>query len=154
VRRILAICFFSLALTLAASAAPGKVYKVLPQFLDQKGRTSLSPSLYDRDAYQAILRKDPAKRSGIQFAVEWQGPSVKSENLRLRVELRGIAEGDHQKTRVLETPVQRGFGMSHWTNLTLSGADYQAFGEVTAWRVTLWDGDQLQGEQKSFLWGD
>ena len=43
----------------AADAAGGRVYKVLPQYLDQKGRESLTPSLYDRDAHQAYLRIHP-----------------------------------------------------------------------------------------------
>ena len=47
---ILAFCFMLCA---GAAAATGSVIKVLPQFLDLKGRTALSPSLYDRDAYQA-----------------------------------------------------------------------------------------------------
>ena len=42
--------------------------------------------------------------------------------------------------------------VSHWTGLALKGDEYEQFGEVTAWRVTLWEGTQLLGEQKSFLW--
>ena len=57
----------------AASAATGKVIKVLPQFLDLKGRHSLSPSLYDRDAYQAQLRDTKTNISGMRFAVQWNG---------------------------------------------------------------------------------
>jgi hypothetical protein len=41
---------------------------------------------------------------------------------------------------------------SHWTGITLGGSQYTEFGEVTAWRVTLWDGPQLLSELKSFLW--
>jgi hypothetical protein len=52
----------------AAQAAGPRVYKVLPQFLDVNGRASLTPSLYDRDAYQAIhrsgFRTTPADGSG------------------------------------------------------------------------------------------
>ena len=32
------------------------------------------------------------------------------------------------------------------------GEDFRAGGTVTAWRVSLWDGDQLVAEKKSFLW--
>jgi hypothetical protein len=49
--RRLIICFtfaLLLAAPLAAPAATGKVVKVLPHFLDLKGRHSLTPSLYDR----------------------------------------------------------------------------------------------------------
>jgi hypothetical protein len=30
--------------------------------------------------------------------------------------------------------------------------DFKSLGELTAWRVTLWDGDRQVGEQQSFLW--
>ena len=32
------------------------------------------------------------------------------------------------------------------------GEDFRAGGSVSAWRVTLWNGDQLVAEKKSFLW--
>lgn len=139
-----------LLFTAAAHAAGGHVYKVLPQFLDEKGRQSLTPSLYDRDAYQAFLRRNPAKRSALQFAVQWK--AAKSDHLKLRVEMRGGTQGDVPVVTTVEMPVQQHFWFSHWTSLTLGGEEYKKFGELTAWRVTLWDGDQLLGEQKSFLW--
>ena len=138
--------------TLSGFAATGKVVKVLPHFLDLEGRHSLSPSLYDRDAYQAELRKNPAKRSGVRFDVLWRGRSeIKNQTATLRVELRGTAKGDLPTKTQLETPVKiDSFG--HWVKLTLAGQAYQDFGEITAWRVTLWVGDEMIGEQKSFLW--
>ena len=64
------------AVTLPAVAATGRVIKVLPHFLDLKGRHSLSPSLYDRDAYQAQLRQHPEQRSALRFDVHWKAKSV------------------------------------------------------------------------------
>jgi hypothetical protein len=145
------ITFLLLAVALSASAATGKVVKVLPHFLDLKGRHTLSPSLYDRDAYQAQLRKSPEKRSGVRFDVLWRGRSVIQELATLRVELRGSAKGDLPTRTVLETQVLV-TGTGHWAQLTLDGERYQNFGEITAWRVTLWSGEQMIGEQKSFLW--
>jgi hypothetical protein len=149
-------CCFIISLILlagafAADAATGKVVKVLPQLLDLKGRHTLSPSLYDRDAYQAELRKNPAKCSGIRFDILWRGRSAQKETAVLRVELRGTARGNLPSETQLETTVVI-TGTSHWATLTLDGAQYQSLGEVTAWRVTLWSGDQMIGEQKSFLW--
>ena len=40
----------------------------------------------------------------------------------------------------------------HWTSLTLADADLKNFGNVTSWRTTIWSGDQMIAEQKSFLW--
>jgi hypothetical protein len=140
-----------LALVVAAPAATGRVIKVLPQFLDLKGRNSLSPSLYERDNYQALLRRGTNQCSGMRFNVQWKARGQTAAPLKLRVELRGVARGDYPKQIVLEKPVQPG-GFSHWARLELVGEAYKDFGEVTAWRVTLCEGAQIIAEQKSFLW--
>jgi len=152
-RRLFIAClsFLFLATTLPAVAATGRVAKVLPHFLDLKGRHTLSPSLYDRDAYQAQLRQHPEQRSGIRYDVLWRAPKSAAGKLTLRAELRGIAQGDLPRQTTVEQQVQPG-ARSRWTSLTLTGEDYKKFGQVTAWRVTLWDGEQLLGEQRSFLW--
>ena len=46
----------SLAAVDATDAMTGHIVKVLPLFLDLNGQDALSPSLYDRDAYQVYLR--------------------------------------------------------------------------------------------------
>ena len=148
---LLSICCL-LAATLSAEAARGRVIKVLPQFLDLKGRHTLSPSLYERDAYQARLRSHPEHRSGIRFDVQWKARGHADAPLKLRVELLGTAKGDLPSRTVLEAPVHAGGWFSHWSSLTLAGDAYRKFGEVTAWRATLWEGDRLLGEQTSFLW--
>jgi hypothetical protein len=141
-----------LALTLSAQAATGRVLKVLPLFLDSKGRSALSPSLYERDAYQAVLRLNPAQRSGVRYAVQWKTKGSAAEPLKLRVELRGVAQGSLPKQLALEQAVTATRWFGRWTDLVLSGDQYKNFGEVTAWRVTLWEGSQLLAEQRSFLW--
>lgn len=147
------ICMaFLLNSSALAAEAEGRVLKVLPQFLDQKGQSSLTPSLYDRDAYQAVLRKNPAKRSALRFAIQWKAKLPETEPLRLRVEIIGAAKTDTPKRTSIETAVHQHGRFSHWDNLTLSKEQYKDFGDVTAWRVTLWDGDKLLAEQKSFLW--
>jgi hypothetical protein len=128
------------------------VIKVLPHFLDLKGRASLSPSLYDRDAYQVELREHPEKRSGIRFDMQWRTRGAVWSDLKLRVELRGVAQGEAPKQMVLERDLEGGGWFSRWTSMTLVGQEYKTLGEVTAWRVTLWEGTDLLGEQKSFLW--
>ena len=71
-----------------AHAGGGKVLKVLPHFLDRDGKHALSPSLYERDAYQAHLRKNPAEISALRFDVNWSADG-KPADLRIRVEARG-----------------------------------------------------------------
>ena len=145
------IVLSSLLLAVSASAASGKVVKVLPHFLNAKGQHTTSPSLYDRDAYQAFLRKNPDKVSGLRYDVQWRARGTTGP-VKLRVELRGIAQGNLPRSKTIEAEVKAGSGSSRWNGVALMGEDYKAFGEVTAWRVTIWDGETQIGEQKSFLW--
>ncbi len=132
-----------------ARAASGRIIKVLPQFVDLQGRVALNPSLYERDAYQLQLRRNPEMRSGIQFSVQWASRDTSS--LKLRIEMRGN-RGRLGTTATIESPVKfRGLFRS-WARVALDGDAAKAFGELSAWRATLWDGDTIVAEQKSFLW--
>jgi len=137
---------------LAAQGATGKIKKVLPHFLDLRGRHTLSPSLFDRDAYQAVLRQHPEQRSAVRFDIEWKSKGPSGAPLKIRVELRGVA---HEKPPVelsLERALEPTGIFGGWTSLTLKDEDYRKLGELTAWHVTLWEGTSLLSEQKSFLW--
>ena len=135
-----------------AIAETGRVIKVLPQFLDKEGRHALTPSLYERDAYQAYLRTHPAEQSGMRFAIQWKTHGGVYSPLKLKVEIRGTVKDGMPTHTVLQTEVKPGGWFSHWTSLSLTGNDWDKSGEVTAWRATLWEGDELLSEQKSFLW--
>lgn len=143
--------FLVSALALTGSAAEPRVQKVLPFYLDAKGRQSLSPSLYDRDAYQAILRKNPTERSGLCFDVQWKAESPSSDALRIRIEVRG-AQGQKLNVVTLEEKARPGGVFGNWTRLTLSGEEFKTLGEVVAWKATIWDGETQVAEHKSFLW--
>ncbi|HTY87721.1 MAG TPA: hypothetical protein VMB80_09680 [Candidatus Acidoferrum sp.] len=136
---------------LAVDAPAGRVIKVLPLFLDQKGRDALSPSLFDRDAYQVYLRQHTNEISALRIDVLWKAANTRGARLNLRVELRGAGPGGLPQQVTLEKTVTPG-SFRRWTSLTLVDQDYQKFGGLAAWRVTLWLGDRLMGEQKSFLW--
>ena len=146
------LCLLVLMATCVSRAATGRVIKVLPLFTDLQGRVAISPSLYDRDAYQVILRDHPEQRSGIRYDIQWKTKGPVWSQLKLRAELRGVAQGNLPKELMLEKNVEPKGRFSHWSELMLTGADYKGLVEVTAWRVTLWEGDQMIGEQKSFLW--
>jgi hypothetical protein len=141
----------SLSTVMAGDAATGRVVKVLPFFLDLKGQVALSPSLYDRDAYQAYLRRHTNQRSAIRFDVLWKTSETGGAKLKLLVELRGVGPDGMPRQSTLEQIVTPHF-FRHWDSLTLGGGDYKNFGELVAWRVTLWADNQRLGEQKSFLW--
>ncbi len=149
---IQAVLISALLLAPASWAATGRVIKVLPHFLDSKGRVALSPSLFERDAYQARLRSKPELRAGLRFSVQWKTSKGVFEPLKIQVQLRGAAEGNLPKEQLLVKEVKPSGWPNRWTHLDLTGKEYKAFGEVTAWRVTLWEGDQLLSEEKSFLW--
>jgi len=148
----LALCSLLLA-ALPATSATGRVIKVLPEFLDLQWRSSLAPSLYERDAYQAMLREHPERRAGIRFYVQWKTKGPAWEPLKLRIELSGIAKGALPQSLVLEEPLENsGSRFAHWASAGLEGLTYKEFGGVTAWHVGLWEGKRLLSEQKSFLW--
>ena len=144
-------CLCLLGLAATASAATGKIAKVLPHLLDAQGRHTLSPSLFDRDAYQAKLQKHPELCSGIRYDIHWRVRGAKGE-LKLRVELRGLSDGKTPNERTLEKNVKAGTGLLRWSEIEFAGEDFKTFGKITAWRVTLWEGDTQLAEQKSFLW--
>jgi len=145
------ILFVLILSTLVCRAEEGKVCKVLPQFLDLKGRQSLAPSLYERDAYQFYLRKHPGQRSTLRIAVQWKAKGVDWDKIKLRAELRGLLTNSVQ-TITLEEPVRKNGIFSTWSNFDITGEKYKTFGELVAWRVSLWEGDRELGDLKSFLW--
>ena len=141
----------SLSTAFADESASGRVIKVLPLLLDLKGHDAISPSLYDRDAYQAYLRQHPDQRSAIRVDVLWKVSNTGNAEVKLWVEFRGISRNGLPRQATLDQVVKPGF-FRHWTSVTFGGEEYKDFGELVAWRVTLWAGDRLLGEQKSFLW--
>ena len=134
-----------------AAEGAGKVCKVLPQFLDKKGRQSIEPSLYERDAYQAYLRKHPSLRATLHVVVEYRAKGLAWQKTKLRAELRGLITNSLQ-TVTLEEPVKKSGFFGGWTAFDLTGDRYKKFGELVAWRVSLWEGDRELSEQESFLW--
>jgi hypothetical protein len=152
-RRILMILLLlgPLPAAFASDAVTGRVVKVLPLLLDFKGQDAISPSLYDRDAYQAYLRQHTNEISAVRFDVLWKASDAGGTKLKLRMELRGVGTNDMPRQTMLEQEVTPKF-FRHWTSLKLEGADYKNFGAIICWRATLWSGDHKLGEQKSFLW--
>ena len=133
----------------AAFVPKGKVNKVLPQFLDLKGRSTLSPSLYERDAYQAHLRETPSEVSGMRFAIHYKAKPLDPDRLAIRLEIRSV---NHVKPITLNQPVKKAGLFGRWAEFRLQGEEYKGLGEIVAWRATLWDGQRMLDEQRSFLW--
>ena len=137
------------ASSLSGSAAEARIIKVLPHFLDQNGKHTLHPSLFERDAYQAHLRNHPELCSGMRFDVQWKGRKLQDPKIKLEVRAAKIPARDVQTfSRDLKT----GGMFSRWTGVTIPAVDFNRLGSIVAWRVSLWDGEQQLAEQKSFLW--
>ena len=147
------VILLSLLLAASAQAGTGSIVKVLPLFLDKKEQYTLSPSLFERDAYQAELRMKPGLRSGMVYRVEWKAKGKVLAPLKIRLELRGVTKGNLPRQLVIEQPVEKRGWFTQWASVPLKGEDYKNFGEVVAWRATLWEGDDLLlGSEQSFLW--
>jgi hypothetical protein len=146
---------FGLALLLCSSliagADTGRIYKVLPHYLDRDGRHVVAPSLFERDAYQAYLRENPESRAGLRFDVNWGAKRAGASIMVLRLELRG-SEAASGEVVILERKVKPPRLFRNWSSLRLDGEDYRRLGALLAWRATLWRGDEMLAEQKSFLW--
>ena len=147
--KMLPLLILAAGSTCHAEATRARIVKVLPHLLDLEGRHTLSPSLYERDAYQAFLHKNPEKCSGLRFDIQWKANAVDRSQFRLRMEIRGSQEANPV---VLEQSVPLKRWPRRWSSLTLDGDSFRKAGEVIAWRATLWEGDKLIAEQKSFLW--
>jgi hypothetical protein len=148
---ILLVSFGVVAAAHAADAPAGRIVKVLPLLVDLRGRTALSPSLFDRDAYQAVLREQATNVSAVRFDVLWKAAKAPQETIKITVELRGIGTNSIPTLHTMETNVVPGT-FRKWTAIPLAGDDYRRLGRVIAWRVTLWGGQQRLGAENSFLW--
>ena len=147
--RVFIFCF--LLIGASAWAEEGRVLKVLPQLIDKEGRHALSPSLYERDAYQFILRRSPSKQAALRLAVQWKAKNVDSSKLKLRAEMRGLI-GDEMHSLTVEEPVKKPGYFSNWSEIKIEGDKFHAFGQLVAWRVTLLEGDKQLSQMQSFLW--
>lgn len=148
----MAALLVAVVLPVGLSAAEARILKVLPYFLDSKGRHALQPSLYERDAYQAKLRTHPELVHGQRYDVQWRSGGNRKEGLNLRLELRSGTGNSVGKSLILESPVKPGWRGRGWTQFTLTAEQFKELGQVTAWRTTLRRGDAEVAEEKSFLW--
>jgi hypothetical protein len=87
----------------------------------------------------------------MRFDVLWKATPAPDETIKLTVDLRGTGTNSVPRIQTLETNVIPA-STRQWTELPLTGAAYRNLGRLVAWRVSLWNGGQLLGEQKSFLW--
>ncbi|HAB15140.1 MAG TPA: hypothetical protein PLX89_13195 [Verrucomicrobiota bacterium] len=134
-----------------AEGVDAKIFKVLPHLLDEQGRISISPGLFEREAYQKQLRENLQRVSGLRYDVQWKAPGTNAERLRLRIQLR-TAKLEPHRPLTIEAGVNDHRRWGGWSSVQLDGTAYREAGEVLAWRAVLLDGESEIAEQKSFLW--
>ena len=141
-----------LCLTAKDSKSNSRVLKVLPHYLDSKGLHTVSPSLFERDAYQAHLKDHPELVSTMRFDVHCRMDLPDLSDMKVRVEAR-FGKGNSIDTMETSAPIKRPrWGKRSWTRVTLDQEAFDAQARLIAWRVTLWQGDTLLASQTSFLW--
>jgi hypothetical protein len=151
-KRFLILVLSAVLMLVTAEAAPrAKIIKVLPHLLDKQGRHTLYPSLFERDFYQAELRKNPENCSGMRFDIQWKGREFNNKAATVRLEVRGV-NTTPRSAEVFEQTVQPGGFFGTWSQLRVEGKDFARIGAIRAWRVTIWNGERQLAEQKSFLW--
>lgn len=144
------VCSFNVLSEETESRA--RILKVLPHLLDAKGKHALSPSLLERDAYQAHLKSHPEEVSTLRFDVNWRLKEKFADKLELRVEVR-FGSGNSIQTLKAKTLLRpKKLRKRGWTSVQLKEEDYQPESNLIAWRVTVWDGTEQIASQKSFLW--
>ncbi|MCX7887296.1 MAG: hypothetical protein N3B01_08625 [Verrucomicrobiae bacterium] len=87
-------------------------------------------------------RGDVSGEQHEEFYVAWRGGGitlVRFEYRQLRVPNEVFAQAYVPATR-------------RWHVFVIGAEDLRKHGKVSAWRVTLWDGEKLLAEQKSALW--
>jgi hypothetical protein len=136
----------------AEPAVSGRVLKVLPLLLNLQGHDALSPSLFERDAYQNYLRQHTNEISTVRYDVLWKASGAAATNLTVRLELRAVATDGRPVLKNLETNAPPTGYFGRWISFNLAGNDYRNLGTVVAWRATVRSGDRLLGAQQSFLW--
>lgn len=132
-----------------AEAEEGSIIKVLPHYLDVKGRHSNGPSLLHRDVYQKKLRDTPSLIRALRFDIKWRVGGLNTQTAKLRVEVRSSKAGVPLK--IFEQSLKLGRRTS-WTGVLVNAKEYIKIGKMESWRATLLVGDKVLAEQKSFLW--
>lgn len=98
--------------------------------------------------YGAVSQADLEEKRGHIFVFSWenQGPVA---DLEARFEYR--QKGSHGEVRTLTVAHPKTEGGVR-SIFQVVGRAYREWGPVASWRFSIWNGDKLVGEQKSFVW--
>lgn len=148
--RVIIIIHFAIMnlLMMPLTEASPKIVKAFQHLIDAAGRHTLSPSLLDRDAYQAHLRSHPEKVKALCFDIQVKLKNKEPHTLKL--ELRH-GRGGNVESLIREISITKK-GHSQWNRITIDEDDFASLGEIIAWKITLFKDDITLSSQESFLW--
>lgn len=150
-RTLLLCVLVTLPSTALLGGDEASIVKVLPHLLDLKGRASLAPGLFQRDAYQGQLRKDPKLVSGMRFNVLWKAKGIPADELELKVWLKTSGRSPNDPLE-LTAPLHGTRKWGRWSSVAYDGTLFKDNGQVLAWKVELRRGETPVASQTSFLW--
>jgi hypothetical protein len=131
---------------------PHQILKVLPHWLDQQGRHTLSPSLFERDAYQQHLSLHRDEVSTMRFDVNWRLATRDLTGCTLHLEAR-VGRDDAIETIEHEVPLQLpSLRRQGWTGIQIPEGSWDPESNLMAWRVTLRQESTILATRTSFLW--
>jgi hypothetical protein len=96
--------------------------------------------------YGAVSDEDREARRGNYYTVFFRTPDHTTP-VRARFEYRQSATGFKVHVKEVETGAKRGM-----VRFEVTGQEYRERGRLLGWRVLLFQGGNLIGEHKSFLW--
>ncbi len=150
-RALLVCLLFSLTYAVTLGAEEATIVKVLPHLLDLRGRASLAPGLFQRDAYQGQLRKDPSQVSGMRFNIQWKAKGIPAKELVLKIWLKTAGRNPNEPLE-LTAPIRGNRRWGQWSAVPYDGKLFTDNGQVLAWKVELRRGETPLATQTSFLW--
>ena len=102
----------------------------------------------NKRVYGAITAKERDAKKGRYYTVSWNGLRAKKNGIRIIFDYRQGKSGARVKTLTKNLS----HSSSGKTEFQVIGEAYEKGGDVTAWRIRLYEGSQLISEKTSYLW--
>ena len=113
------------------------------QYKETIGKADNALYVTDRASHLRVEpRPLPHAERREEYYVTWSGSGIS----QVKFEYRQVNIPDKILVQTV-SPTDK-----HWNIFTVAGDDFSNGGPISAWRVSLWDGDRLLAERKSVLW--
>ncbi len=98
--------------------------------------------------FGAVTKEQIDERKGQIYVITWVNQGVE-RNIEARLEYRQVNTKDVTRVFSIRYPMAKGANRSQFSVL---GKAFQDGGPIQSYRFTLWSGDELLAESKSFIW--